>query len=301
MLSTVVTAAICLSCRPDTPVNASRLLPPSSQSKPRSAQDAVAARVDGAPIFASEVARQAATEGVTPHEAVQTLISVEALANAALKRRLHAGGEAYEAWKQILAQAWLTRVFEPEATAAQVPMEVLREVYERNRTSFDRSRMVRIAILDLYAFPKAGQQRRQSAALWAAELMQELRKIPHLTLDGMRQVARNEKWLPRQLKFGVEWQGDNEPYSKEIGKAVMALREWGEITPVVEDAAGFHIAMYIGERAALHQTFEQALPTLRESLSLAWGQRHFRDLTDAVAHRAGAVIAPEALVRQTLK
>lgn len=261
----------------------------------------MAARVDGAPIFASDVARQAAVEGVTSHEAVQTLVSLEALASAARKRRVHEGGEAHEAWKQILAQAWLTRVFEPEATADRVPTAVLREVYERNRSSFNHSRLVRIAIVDLYAFPKAGQQRRKNAALWSAELLQELRKIPNLTLDGMRKVARAEKWLPRQVQFGVDWQGETEPYSKKVGDAVMALRQWGEITPVVEDAAGFHIAMYIGERAPLHQTFEQALPTLRASLGPGWAPRHFRDTTDAVALKAGAVLAPEALVRQTLK
>ena len=296
-----VAAGMCWSCKHDTPVGVLNFVQPSSQSKPRNAQDAVAARVDGSPIFASEVAKQAAVEGVTPNEAVQTLIAVEALANAARKRRIDEGVEAYEAWKQILAQAWLTRVFEPEATADRVPGKVLREVYERNRTSFNHSRLVRIAILDLYALPKAGQQRRQNAALWSAELLQELRKIPNLALGGMRKVARDEKWLPRQLQFGVEWQGESEPYSENVGNAVMALREWGEMTPVVEDAAGFHIAMYIGERAPLHQTFEQALPTLRASLAPGWGPRHFRDVTDAVALKAGAVVAPEALIRQTLR
>lgn len=272
---------------------------PNLAMAPRSATDAVVARVDGSPIYQSDVQRQAGTERVSAAEALQTLITLESLAQRALAHRLGAGAEAKEGWRQILVQAYVEREIEPQLTFDKIPDAAIKQVYERTKDGFMHSRLVRIAILDLYAYAGRDPERRRQAAAWAPELASDLKR--NATVEDLKALSQQPKWVERGLKYGVAWQSDKQPYSDSVAKAVMALRNWGETTPVVEDAAGFHLAMYIGERAANEQSFEAAKADLRTAIFSLWQQRRFNEITQELARQAQVTVTPEALLRQPVK
>jgi hypothetical protein len=227
------------------------------------------------------------------------LVTVEALSQRARARRLEQGADAWDGWQTILVQAYVERQIEPQLTLDKMPDSVLREVYERSKDGFVHSRLVRIAILDLYTFSTRDPERRRQAATWARELPGDLKL--NATVEGLKALTQQPKWIERGLKYAITWQSETQPYSPSVAKAVMALQSWGETTPVVEDEAGFHLAMYIGERAPNKQTFEDARPELRTALFLPWQRRRFNEITDSLAHKAQAVMMPEALFRQELK
>lgn len=290
-----------LSCKAPTPPTPERVLP-NLEAPARDSKDPVVARVDGVPIFASDVTRQGAVEQVSPQAALDTLVTLEALTRFALKHKLGAGPEAEEGWKQILAQAWLARELEPQTTPDKIPQSVLQDVYSRTKDAYEHPRLVRIATLDLYAFSNQPAEVRKRSKAWAFELAEELRKIaPRPTINQVSALALTPKWVERGLKFGTIWQADTYPYSEKVGQAVQALHEWGELTPVVEDDPGFHIAMYLGERAATHKDFRTAAPLIRDAIAFHWQQKRFRDVTDELATKASVSVTPEALITQTLK
>jgi hypothetical protein len=275
---------------------------PDLSSSAVSPEDLVVAKVNGTPIFASEVSRQAAITKMTPRDALDTLIAVEALVHTAKTKRIAQGDEAEEGWKQILAQAWIVKDLEPQLDADQIPESLIREVYDRSRGAFDHGRLVRIATLDLYAFSTNGPIRRQQARQWAQELSLDLQKMKQKpTPAELQRLAGTEKWTARGLKAGMTWQSDTQPYSVKVGQAALALRDWGEVSPVVEDNAGFHIVMHQGERAELRQTFDEAKATIREGITAAWQQRRFNEILTDLATKAKVVVTPEVLVSQTLK
>lgn len=257
------------------------------------------AKVNGVPVHQSDVENQARAERVSPAEALQTLVTLEALTQRALARRLGTGKEAEQGWRQILVQAYVERQIEPQLTPDKIPDAVLKQVYERTKDGYVHSRLVRIAIVDLYAFAGRDPKKRRQAAVWAAELPQDLK--PDATVEDLKALSQQPKWAERGLSYGVTWQSDKQPYSAVVAQAVMALHNWGERTPVVEDDAGFHLAMYYGERAPNQQSFEDVKSDLRAAIFAPWQQRRFNEITQQLAAQAGVSVTAEALFRQPLK
>ena len=161
---------------------------------------------------------------------------------------------------------------------------------------------MRIATLDLYAFPKSGPARRKEARLWSQELALELQKMSSSPTNAQLQVlAGSEKWTARGLKAGMTWQTDKQPYSQKVGQAALALRDWGAVSGVVEDEAGFHIVMHQGERAEMHQSFEEAKSIIREGITSGWQQSRFNEIVTDLAAKSNVEVTPDRLVSQTLK
>ena len=66
------------------------------------------------------------------------------------------------------------------------------------------------------------------------------------------------------VKYARAWQGSDEPFSAEVGRAAAALARRGDTTPLITAESGYHIARYLAERPPENVTFEQAQPMLRE-------------------------------------
>lgn len=301
MLLCIVSA---VSCRRAEPPRPQLLIPDLSinTGKTGSPSDLVVAKVNGIPIFSSEVSRQAAIAKVSPREALDTLVTIESLVQVAQNKRIAQEQEQAEGWKQVLAQSWITKDLEPNLEAKQIPEATLREIYDRSRDSFNHSKLVRIATLDIYAFTKRGPVFRQKAKQWAQELAIELQKLnPKPTVSELQRLAGTAKWTERGLKAGMTWQRDAAPYSPKVGQAALALNNWGELSPVVEDEAGFHIVMHQGERAELRQSFEEAKSTIKDGITTYWQQRRFDEILSDLAAKWNVVVTPDVLVSQTLK
>jgi len=293
--------AISCGCDRTAPPRPLRVLPDLSKHE-GAHQNLVVAKVNGTPIFAAEVTRQAAIANQTPREALDALVTIEALVSIANQKRLTQGIEAEEGWKQILAQSWVVRDLEPRLAPEQIPEATLRQFYDGSRGAFNHSRLVRVATLDLYAFSKNGPLRRQQARQAAQELALELQKMsPNPTIAQLQILEATKKWTSLGLKVGMTWQSETGPYSAKVGQAALALRDWGDLSGVVEDDVGFHIVMHQGERAELRQSFDEAKPILREGITSPWQQRQFTQILTELASKSNVVVTAEALVSQTLK
>lgn len=286
----------CQKAPSDEPLSA----PPLSYG-PRSPGDGVVARVGRVAIFQSDVKRQAEATGASPREALDVLVTLEALAARAEARGLANDEPARLAMKQVMAQLYLQREFETGIGPNDIPRPVLQEVYGRMKDGFVHSRLVRVAMLDLYAFERQGPEQRSRARVWAQELTEELSRRSAHTPEAWRSLTQEPLWSERHLKLGVTWQTDDQPYSKTVGEAVQRLTAPGEMTPLIEDAAGFHVALYLGERSARHTPFEEAEDELRRSILGPWRQRHFMEMTDELGRQARVVVTPDPLVKTSLR
>lgn len=254
---------------------------------PRNDGDAVVARVGGSPIYQSDVQRQAEASGLPPAQALEDLVTLEALAQRAATRPWAKDAAAREGVRHLLAQAYVQREIEPKLGLNDVPESLLRQAYDRTRKGHVHGRLVRVALLQLYTPAKAGPDRRAQAAGWAKELAAWAALKDNRALEKWRMLPQTPPWTQRQLSFGAAWVEAAEAYSPELNAAIQALTEPAQATGLVEDPYGFHVGLYLGERAAQNVSFEQAAPRLRQALHEPWRQRRFLELTDQVASKAG--------------
>src|SRR6185312_14250130 len=94
--------------------------------------DVVVATVDGRPIFAGDVARQARAEGVDRKAALDALVDAEVLAGEAARRGFDRDLEVRDETKGALVRRYLKLGFEPTVSPADVPEAVVRREYQRN-------------------------------------------------------------------------------------------------------------------------------------------------------------------------
>jgi hypothetical protein len=301
--TTAVLAAMGVSsaCRENAPPPAKVNLPDLALAQNK-ATSSIVATVNGIPIFAEDVARQAAAEGTPPTEALNTLISMETLVHAAIERHIPQSDDGVTGWKQILAQAWISRDLEPQISPDKIPLPVLKQVYEKAKEGFNHSRLVRIFVMDFYAFPSGGPQRRKQAQESAASLLTELQNLkPPITAEQLQTMAGTERWMKLDLKAGVTWQSETQPYPESIAKAALAMQNWGELSPVIEDASGFHVLVYLGERAGAKKGFDEAESDIRNAISKQWQKQRFSEITGELMTKAEVVVNAETIVEQSLK
>ena len=92
------------------------------------APDEVVATVDGRPIRAGDVARQARAKGCSPKEALEDLVTAEALVSEAARRGLQENREVADAARGEAVRRLLAVTFEKDVTPAAIPQP-------RSRTS----------------------------------------------------------------------------------------------------------------------------------------------------------------------
>lgn len=258
---------------------------------PRGAGDEVVATVNGAPLYQSDVTRQAAATGADVRAALDELVALELLSQRAARQTFARGEEARAGLRQVLAQAYVQREIEPRLGLEAVPESLLRKAYERTRAGHVHPRLRRVALLQLFTPEKAGPQRRTQAAAWSKELEVWVARPENRTLQRWRALPQEPPWNERLLTAGVTWVPEGEAYSEALNRAIFQLPGWNAITPLVADPFGFHLAMYLGEREARNVSFEEAQPRLRSQLHEGWRQQRFLELTDELARKAGAQVA----------
>ncbi len=283
-------------CRGNTPANAPRLQQLPTTYGPRGASDEIVAKVNGMPIYQSDVKRQAEVEGVPAQQALESLVAIEALAGRAASQPWGQGKEAHEGFRQILAQAWVVKHIEPQLGPDAIPEQVLQQAYERTRNGFVHPRLLRTALLEFQLPAKADVQRRAQVRGWMNELKPWLSRPENRTYEAWQSLSQEPLWKDRQISFGVTWVPEGEAYSEPLNRAIHALQNPKEVSPIVEDPFGVHVALYLGERAATNVGFDEAKATLRQAIHESWRQRRFLELTNALARKAGVQMVATAEV-----
>lgn len=246
----------------------------------------VVARVGDSAIFAAQVSARAQAGGITAPQALEELISLHLRA----ARARASGLPLSDAPPEILAQRLLEREFEVNTTQSKIPLRELRAVYERNIDQFVHPRLVRVALLSVWTGPRMKPEPRARNRSTAHELWNLIEGRPDRATVSFEKLAAEERWASRQVKYAELWQALEKPHGPAIGKAVQALRGKGELTGLLEDETGYHIARYLEERPAEQRSFQEVESTLRERLYPSWRQQKFVEFTRTLERVYGAEI-----------
>jgi len=255
----------------------------SSSRAPAPAASAPVATVAGAPILAADVAAEMRRGRRTAREALGALVDFELLARAAARSIPDDDPDVVEARRSAMVQQLLERELEPRLDSSAIPEPELRAVYEKAHSIFVHPRLVEIVILSVYTGARMKDEPRARALAAARELEAAVRLRPAAGPPDLEALAKEPTWRERHVKYARVWQGLNEPFEAEVGRAVAALAHPGDTTALITSESGYHIARYIAERPPEDISFEQAAPKLRAQIHGRWRQAAFIRLTDQLA------------------
>jgi hypothetical protein len=247
----------------------------------------VVARVGGHPIHVADVRAQAARDGVAPRVALDRLVAVLLLAERAREGAVAGGASGLPpGGAQLLVQRLLERDFEPHTRPEDVPEQDLRAAYESVKQHYVHPRMVEVGLLSVYTGPGMKPEARARAQTTARELFAQLRQRPPADVDAFAALASEPAWSARKVRYQRMWQGPSREYGNFGGKVAPALQRLGrpgQLSELIEDDSGYHVAWYLGDDAARNVTFEAAREDVRTRFYPVWRQRAFEALTRKAA------------------
>jgi len=238
------------------------------------------ARVADMPIFASDVARQARAGRESARMALDRLVRIELLADGARRSIGADAPDLAQARASAAVERLLEHDFEPHARPEDVPDAELRTLYDASRDSFVHSRLVQVAILSVFTGPAMKAAPRALQAERARQLKAFIDARPSRSADDFGVVRHDPAWADKDLGIAHTWHSEDKPYSREVGRAVQALRQPGDTTELVTDEMGFHIARYMAERPAEDIPFEAVREKLRAGFHGRWRANRFTQLAD---------------------
>jgi hypothetical protein len=246
----------------------------------------VVARVAGHPIHAAEVRAQAARDGVGSRAALDRLVAVLLLAERARERPGGLAAPPGAAGAPLLVQRLLERDFEPRSRPQDIPERDLRAAYESVKDHYVHPRMVEVGLLSVYTGPGMKPEPRARAEATARELNAQLRKQPPASLEAFSAMARDPAWSARKVRFQRMWQGPSRQFGNFGGKVAPAIQQLtrpGQMSPLIEDDSGYHVAWYLRDDPARDTPFEQAREEVRGKFYPVWRQQRFQALTHEAA------------------
>jgi hypothetical protein len=248
---------------------------------------AAVATVAGAPapitVTATEIAAEMRRAGRTAREALNALVDFELLAGAAARSIAADDPDVLQARQSAMVQRLLERDLEPRLDRSAIPEPELRTLYTKARSVFVHPRLVEVAILSVYTGARMKDEPRARALAAARELEAAVRLRAPAGPEDLEALAKEPTWRERHVKYARIWQGLDEPFEAEVGRAVAALAHPTDTTPLITSESGYHIARYIAERPPENISFEQATPQLRDQIYERWRQAAFIRLTDELA------------------
>jgi hypothetical protein len=264
---------------------------------PQSAPDlgAVVARVGEVPIFAAEVAAQAARTGKAPRAALSDLIDLHLLAEPLRDRWPPADDEARALERQLVVQRLLEREFEPASRMEDMPDSAVKELYDAVADKFVHPELVEVAVLSLAPGKRARPEVRAEARRTMLELEAVVKARPEKTPEDLQAAIADARWHTRGVQYFHFMQAGDKPYTAKFGAEVKKMKTPGE-TAFIEDEYGFYITRFISVRPPKNQTFDMVKKELREGHYPRWRQARFQEFTRQLAssHQVEVHAAPLA-------
>jgi hypothetical protein len=258
---------------------------------------AVVARVGEVPIFAAEVAAQAAHTGKPPRAALDDLIALHLLAEHLRARwpSQEDDAEARALEREMLVQRLLERDFEASTRPQDMPDAVVKVIYDASVDQFVHPRLVDVATLVVNPRRNATPEARAAAKKTITELAAVVALRRERTAEDLQALATEETWKSRKVRFFRFTQAGDKPYGAKFGAVVNRMKTPGETSGIIEDEEGFYIARFLGDRPAKNQTFEDVKKELREAYYPRWHQAKFLELTKQLETQHEVEIHPAAL------
>ena len=256
-------------------------------------EDDVVATVDGRPIHASDVRIQAVAAGTDARAALAALVDAEVLAGQALRSGLLGDVDVVQTRREQAARRFLVTQFVQQT--AQVPDEVMRRMYERDKLSFEHPEFVEV--WNLVALPGKSATADDKARAHA-QVLELVARAQACATDaefealasaapGQIPVRAEKLTFPR---VGV--------VEDSFASAAFLLTTPGQTSPPVETSYGWHLVRLVRHEAARHTSFDAARTLLRENALAEWRQSQLTELTQALMEKAGVVVHPERLERK---
>jgi hypothetical protein len=258
---------------------------------------AVVARVGDVPIFAAEVAGQAAQTGKAPRAALEDLIDLNLLAERLRSRwpPQDRDPEARSLEREMLVQRLMERDFEATSRPEDMPDATVKTIYDASVDQFVHPRLVEVAVLSRPLGKRATPEKRAEARKTMTELAAAVALRPLRTPEDFQALAIEDQWRGRQVQYFRFQQAGDKPYSAKFGAVVNKLKTPGETTGIIEDEGGVSIARYVGERPAANRSFEQVKQELRDAFYPRWRQAKFLEFTQQLATQHEVELHPGAL------
>jgi len=266
---------------------------------PRPSPDAVAvAEVNGDTIWDADVARHAAARHLDARAALDELIELELLAQAAQKRGLSDDAEVAEARKQARTRALLhgdfAAGFKSPADVPEADIDLVwgnPKIYLRfNHQLYHEVRYLRVEL----------KKDASPAEVEAARVQAETLRAAALAAAPASKDAFGEAVMAAAQPLGIKvvmadhaaTQGGT---VKEFLDAAMALTRVGDLSPVTRTPWGWDVLYLYNVIPDVHQSKQQATPELRKLIFEESRRRAFVGWAERLVHAARVVRHDELL------
>ncbi len=231
----------------------------------------VVAKVGDVPIHAREVEAERVRLGGTARQALDALISLHLLAEAARRHEDFSPPWLNDAeLKSALAERLIARDITPKLTQDSVPDSELQALYQKAIKAFVHPRLVDIGVLAIFTGPAMKKEPRLKRREVAYALADHVASKTIAGPQDFEAIARDPAWHEKKVTFRRALQGDDAPFSMKVGSAVAKLKASGDTTSLIEDETGFYIATYAGERPPKNVSFAEARPELLQRFYERW-------------------------------
>jgi hypothetical protein len=247
--------------------------------------DVVVARVRETPIYGSQVAAHGKATGLSPVQARDDLVDQELLLQEAVRRRLWDNAEVDLARRQAMVRRFVTGEF-GAATARPEAIEPAdaRPVYDGQINYFRHGRMLRVWNVC------TGQEQAQG-------IYQDVRAHPPRSVEDFRAIAERHG-ASAQMVFLEE---TSQAYQAAWRQALFAhVQHPGQILPPTHLpelalACTTHVAYCEEALAPRDDSFEQALPEIRQKIYEDWRRKKFLNWSGQLVRAHRIELHPEAL------
>lgn len=258
-------------------------------------EDQVVARVNSAPLLASDVALQMQS-GEDRRQALQSQIRLELLAQEAHRRGLDSDPSAREAQHRAMVTLLLRRQFKEEYTAQSIPRELVETAYKLNRSLYVHPELVRVTHVLVGASPDQPPEHHERALAIARKVHGMAVSRPLSRQEFADLVARVMAGAPGLRVKAESLRTPRRGYTVDaFADAAFALEKPGQVSPVVTSRFGYHV-IYLEERTPERATsLAEAEPEIRGRILEEARTLALNKLGEELEKRYGVTTYPERL------
>jgi hypothetical protein len=252
---------------------------------PETAHDlgSMVARVGSVPIYAREVEAEMARSKSTPRDALDELTTLYLLAEKAHREDPFRPDWSDRELRSALAERLIERDLWPQTQMESLPDQELRFIYQNAINSFVHSRLVDAGFLIVFTGPRMKSAPRAERAKTAKVLAATVASRRIAGPEDFETIASDPTWAARKVTYRRILQSSDQPFSSKVGAEVVKLKAPGDTTPLIEDADGFFLATYAGERPAANISFVEAREKLRQRYYERWRAQRLEQLARKIA------------------
>ena len=267
-------------------VGCARRGPPSETPwVPAAAPDlgSIVASVGSVPIYARQVQAEIASSKSTPREALGKLVLLHLLAEKAHRDHPFQPDWSDPELRSALAERLIERDVSPQIQRDSLPEQELRAIYQNAIISFVHPRLVDAGFLIVFTGIRMKPEPRAARAQTARDLAAAVASRRIAGLEDFANIAKDPAWAARIVTYRRLLQSPDYPFSHKVGAEVVKLKAVGDTTPLIEDADGFFLATYAGEKAAENISFAEVREELRQRYYERWRAQRLEQLTRELA------------------